>query len=68
MNVYVMLCKTEFANSTNWPISMYRTIELANSARLANWHANWPIRQFLKLVVGIPSGPLCTQILVKIES
>ena len=30
------ICKTELANSQNWPIAMYRTTGLANFARLAN--------------------------------
>ena len=42
--VILLLCKTELANSQNWPITMYRTTELANFAGLANSHANWPIR------------------------
>jgi len=36
----------------NWPITMYRTTELANFAGLANSPANWPIRQiFMKLMI-----------------
>jgi hypothetical protein len=35
-----LLCKTELANSPNWPITMYLTTEYANFAELANSYAN----------------------------
>jgi hypothetical protein len=49
-------CKTELANSQNWPITMYRTTELANFAGLANSAIFMKLTILVILVFGVLTG------------